>query len=177
MSNHASWQIADAVRVCEKNHGVKPVISENVYNLFTTTVESELVECLDYYKMDMVIYNPLAGGMLTGKHSIDNIPENSRFGINHGYVNRYWNEANFDAIEKFKKIASDADLTLIELALRYCASQEFVTSLILGASKYDHWVNNLGALEEGKRLDPEVAAAVKAVMDALPAGERFSYAR
>ena len=176
MSNHASWQVADAVRVCEKNHGVKPVISENVYNLFTTTVESELVECLDYYKMDMVIYNPLAGGLLTGKHSFDTIPENSRFGINHGYVNRYWNRENFDAIEKFRRIAGEAGISLVELALRYCVQKEFVTSVILGASRMEHWEANLAAALEGP-LPVDVTAAVEEVMGALPVGSRFSYAR
>ncbi len=177
LSNHASWQVAEAVHVCEKAHGVRPVISENVYNLFTTTVESELVPCLEHYKIDLVAYNPLAGGLLTGKHSFDTIPEDSRFGINKGYVTRYWNRENFEAIEAFRKIADEAGISLIELALKYCMQKEFLTSVILGASRYEHWVSNLAAATEGEPLAGDVVAAVESVMGALPAGSRFSYAR
>lgn len=176
MSNHASWQVTEALWACDKAGGIKPVISENVCNLLTRTVESELVPCLDKFHMDMVVYNPLAGGILTGKHQFGTVTAGTRFDLNAGYRDRYWNEVNFKAVEQYRAIAEEAGIPLISLALKWCRQQPYVTSVILGASKFEHWKSNIEWMD-GEPLDEEIMKKIEAVYSSLPVGSRFTYNR
>ncbi|WP_343208104.1 aldo/keto reductase [Anaerolentibacter hominis] len=176
MSNHASWQIVDALRACDKINGCAPVITENVCNILTRGVESELVPCLRQHNMDMVVYNPLAGGLLTGKHKIDSYGDNTRFSINAGYRDRYWNETNFNAVEKIRAIAESAGMPMAELALKWCKAQDYITSVIIGASKFGHLEQNLEALN-GTGLSKDVLENLDQIWNNLPVGSRFTYNR
>lgn len=67
VSNYAAWRIADILHVCDKRNYAKPIITENVYNLITRGIESELVPFLQNHKVGLSIYNPIAGGLLAWK--------------------------------------------------------------------------------------------------------------
>lgn len=104
--------------------------------------------------MGFVIYNPLAGGLLTGKHSRDHIAEGSRFSSKM-YQDRYWNDKNFDAIDIQKKVAEEAGMSPVELATRWCLSNDFVDSIMMGFSKLSQLEQNLAAVDKGP-LSPEL---------------------
>lgn len=75
LSNFVSWQVAEVQQVCIHNNYIKPSVYQGMYNCLTRMVETELLSCLRKYNMSFYCYNPLAGGLLTGKHNRSDIPE------------------------------------------------------------------------------------------------------
>jgi aryl-alcohol dehydrogenase-like predicted oxidoreductase len=156
LSNYASWQVADALAICDKRNYVSPVVTENIYNLITRGIENELVPCINEHKLGLTIYNPIAAGILTGKHKAGTPAEGTRFGFSDFYRKRYWNDDNFKIVDLIKKIADDAGVEMLELALKWCAQQPHVTSIISGVSRLEQLQQNVKILENSSVLSPEV---------------------
>lgn len=173
ISNFAAWQLMDALWICDKRNLIAPSVTENVYNSITRGIESELVPCIKQNKVGLVIYNPIAGGLLSGKHSKDHPVENSRFSDLGGYYQRYWNDDSFQAIGKLTQIAQSHGMKLLELALRWCISYNYVNSVIIGVSRLEHLKQNLAYLEKGP-LSNEILLQCDEVWKELR-GSRFSY--
>lgn len=175
VSNFAAWQIADMLAICDKRGYIAPVISQNVYNLITRGVETELIPFLQAHELGMAVYNPIAGGLLAGKHKPGTPAENTRFANSEAYYKRYWSDENFAAVEKLTEIASEYDLSILELAMKWCLSRKKVTSVISGVSKLSQIEQNIASLE-GAVLHDDVLQACDAVWHSL-AGTRFGYNR
>jgi aryl-alcohol dehydrogenase-like predicted oxidoreductase len=104
----------------------------------------------------VIPYNPLAGGLLTGKHSREAGPKSgTRFDGNKQYQDRYWYGDDFAAVEELRAIAQDAGKSLVELALQWMLTQTAVDSVILGASRVEQLEENLKAAE-GPRLEKAI---------------------
>jgi aryl-alcohol dehydrogenase-like predicted oxidoreductase len=175
VSNFAAWQIADMLAVCDKRGYVAPVITQNVYNAITRGVETELVPFLVKHKLGMAVYNPIAGGLLAGKHKLGKPAENTRFANNQMYYNRYWSDENFVAVEKLSAIAEKHGMSILQLAMKWCVSRPGVTSIISGVSKLSQIEQNIASLE-GEPLNDDVLAACDEVWHSL-SGTRFGYNR
>lgn len=175
ISNFAAWQIADMLAVCDKRGYVAPVISQNVYNPITRGIEAELVPFLQAHELGMSIYNPIAGGLLAGKHKPGKPAENTRFSNNEMYYKRYWSDENFAAVEKLMEIAATHNISILELAMKWCAGRTCVTSVISGVSKLSQIEQNIASLE-GTSLSADIWEACDAVWHSL-AGTRFAYNR
>lgn len=175
VSNYAAWQIADILALCDKRGYVAPVITQNVYNCITRGIESELVPFIKAHNLSMTVYNPIAAGLLTGKHKPGAPAENTRFSNIATYYNRYWSDENFGAVEKLGKIAQETGISLLELAMKWCAQHEYVTSVISGVSKLAQLEQNLSVVE-GEPLSRDVLDACDEVWHSL-AGMRFAYNR
>ena len=175
VSNHSAWQIADMLHICDKRGYVAPAITQNVYNLITRGLEPELAPFLKAHGIGLAIYNPIAGGLLAGKHKPGKPAENTRFSNNPMYYSRYWSDENFEAVEKLMEIASDNEMSILELSMKWCAAQPVVTSIISGVSKLEQIKQNIEALE-GAPLSAEILAACDDVWHSL-AGTRFAYYR
>lgn len=99
-----------------------------------------------------MVYNPLGGGLLTGKHSFDAKPTEGRYGdskLAAMYRKRYWDKQLFDAIGDLSRIASDVGVTLAELSLRWLAYRDGVGSMLLGGSKPEQLRANIAAVANG----------------------------
>ncbi|HET9177122.1 MAG TPA: aldo/keto reductase [Terriglobia bacterium] len=152
VSNYAAWQVAEIHCISQKNGYLPPFISQPMYNLLARAIEDEYLPFCKRYGVAVVPYNPLAGGLLTGKQSHGNKPiAGSRFDGNTMYLDRYWHEADFAAVEELKTVARHAGKKLIELALQWVLSQDQVDSVILGASGLEQLEENLKACE-GRKL-------------------------
>ena len=113
-----------------------------------------------------MVYNALAGGLLTGKHERGKPPaKGTRFDRQRNYRDRYWHTPFFDAIAALRGIAADADLKLTELAFRWLLGQPDVTCIILGASSLDQLEENLAACRG--ELSEEVMKACQDVWEIL----------
>ena len=175
VSNFAAWQVADILAVCDKRGYAKPVITQNVYNALTRGIEGEFVPFLKAHNMSMLIYNPIAAGLLSGKHKPGDPAAGTRFAGNKEYYDRYWNDENFRAVEKLNEIAEGHGMSLIRLAFQWCASQPHVTGILTGVSKLSQLEQNL-TFFDGDPLDAETLAACDGVWRSL-AGTRFAYNR
>ena len=121
------------------------------YNLLFREFERDLFPlCLDE-GVGVIPYNPLAGGMLSGKHGRDQPPaEGTRFTIaNAGaiYQERYWHQREFDAVDAFQQLGKEAGLKPATLAVAWVLHQPAVTAPILGASRPDQLDDTLAAAE------------------------------
>jgi len=175
VSNFAAWQVADILAICDKRGYVAPVISQNVYNAITRGVEPELVPFLQAHELGMAVYNPIAAGLLAGKHKAGAPVGDTRFANNKMYYDRYWSDENFVAVEKLMAIAADSGMSILELAMKWCAGHSVVTTIISGVSKLEQLKQNIASLE-GDALSQDVLDACDGVWHSL-AGTRFAYNR
>jgi 1-deoxyxylulose-5-phosphate synthase len=175
MSNFSAWQMMEARLKADVHRWAKPVVMQVPYNIITRSIDAECVEFSQHENMGICSYNPLAGGLLTGKHDRSAGPiEGTRFDIKADYHTRFWQEANFDAVEALKRIAAGAGLSLVELAFRWLASNDYIDSAIVGASKPEHLEANIKAIDG--RLDEATMKACEGVWQGIRGGH-FQYNR
>lgn len=175
VSNYAAWQIADILALCDKRGFTAPVITQNVYNPITRGIEPELIPFLKAHDLGMTIYNPIAGGLLAGKHKPGTPATNTRFADNKTYYDRYWSDENFMAVEKLMAIAANHNISILQLAMKWCTAQSRVTTVITGVSRLSQLEQNIASIE-GEPLSTEILAQCDEVWHAL-AGTRFAYNR
>ncbi len=167
VSNYAAWQIVQILWHCTDHGFVLPTVSQLMYNLFARSIEQECLACCREYGIGIIAYNPLAGGLLTGKHLKGSGPApGTRFDGNQMYQDRYWHPACFDAVDDVAAIATRAGMTTIALAFRWLLAQPAVDCVLLGASGLDQLEENLKACA-GPQLDPDVAKECNAVWEKL----------
>ncbi len=167
ISNYAAWQVTEVNWICEKK-GYQPYfISQPMYNLIARGIEEEYLPFCKRFGVAVVPYNPLAGGLLTGKHSSASGPTaGTRFDGNKMYQDRYWLDDDFAAVEELRRIAKEAGKTLVQLALQWLLSQPVVDSIILGASRLEQLQENLKAAQGGV-LDQPILSRCDAVWKRL----------
>ncbi|NLG58271.1 MAG: aldo/keto reductase [Clostridiales bacterium] len=175
ISNYAAWQIADVLALCDKRGYVPPVITQNVYNLITRGVETELMPFMKAHNLGMAVYNPFAGGILTGKHQAGKPAGDTRFATNEIYYQRYWSQENFRAVDRLADIAQKAGISLVELSMKWCLSRPGVVSVISGVSRLSQLEQNIAAAG-GDPLGQDTLEACDGVWLSL-AGTRFQYNR
>lgn len=140
------------------------------YNLLFRENERELFPLCADEQIAVIPYNPLAGGMLTGKHRNGTPTEGTRFAVGTAaarYQERYWQDAMFKTVEGFMQIAEDVGVPMTTLAIRWVLANPVVTAPILGASRPDQLAASVAA------LDAPLDAEVKAKLDALTHEYRF----
>ncbi|XP_012692277.1 aflatoxin B1 aldehyde reductase member 3 [Clupea harengus] len=190
LSNYASWEIAEIYCICKHNNWVLPTVYQGMYNSTTRQVETELLPCLRNFHMRFYAYNPLAGGLLTGKYHYEDKdasqPAGRFFGNNWAgaYRDRYWKESHFQGVD-LVRTALEASYgaekpTLTSAAIRWMYHHshlkgELGDGVIVGMSTMEQLRENLGASEEGP-LKGEVVEAFKQAWD-LVAHECPSYFR
>jgi aryl-alcohol dehydrogenase-like predicted oxidoreductase len=165
VSNFAAWQIADVLHVAREVGAPRPVVAQQLYNLVARRVEEEYLEFAATHDVHTMVYNPLGGGLLTGKHSFEAKPSEGRFGdskLAAMYTQRYWDKQLFEAVEALAGIADNTGIPLAELSLRWLAYREGVGSVLLGGSKGEQLRSNIAAVANGP-LPADVAEACDAV--------------
>ena len=139
-----------------------------MYNALTRAVESELFPCLRHLGMSYYAYNPLAGGILSGRHQFDAPPtEPGRYAGNawaERYKERFWKRSIFDAIDSIQATLKEVSpMTMTEASLRWMRHHSGMSGgrgdcIIIGASKEEHVEANLKAVQGGP-LDSQVVEA------------------
>ena len=121
------------------------------YNLLFRQIERDLVPLCQEDGLAMLCYNPLAGGLLSAKHRFNAEPDaQSRFGSGNAagmYKDRYWHEREFLAVDTFSKVAAQARIPPVRLAVAWVLSQPAVTSAVMGASRAEQLTEVLHAAE------------------------------
>jgi len=157
-SNYSGWQVCQMQWIAEKQ-GYRPAtITQPMYNLLARGIEQEYLPMCKQFGVSTVVYNPLAGGLLTGKQKRDAPIQGTRFDGNQMYLSRYWHEQDFDAVAGLREIAARAGRTPVSLALNWLLHHTATDCVILGASKIEQVEENLKALEDGALQADTVAA-------------------
>jgi aryl-alcohol dehydrogenase-like predicted oxidoreductase len=161
-SNYAAWHLATMRSITDRNDWAPVRVAQPMYNLLARRAEDEYFEGTTVLGIVNIIYNPLAGGLLSGKYRAEERPVGTmRFGeerYGRMYRERYWNDVQFAAVAAAQAIADEAGLTLVELAFRWLLSRPEVGSILIGISSLDQLRVNLAACAGGP-LDADVLAA------------------
>lgn len=160
-SEWSAAEIEEAHAVCARLGLHAPVVEQPQYNLLhRSRVEKEYAPLFRNHKMGTTIWSPLASGLLTGKYN-NGVPPGSRLDV----AGLEWlrdqvlapeAKAKLDAVQKLAVVAKNAGIPLPQLAIAWCLKNEFISTVILGASRAEQLRENLRAIEVGDRLTPEL---------------------
>jgi aryl-alcohol dehydrogenase-like predicted oxidoreductase len=156
-SNYPAHLLADALWT-SRLHGLARFDSDQPrYNILFRMIEDDILPLCRSHGVGVIVYNPLAGGMLTGRYRERALQEGSRFtlGNNSGtiYRKRYWNDAVFDEVDRLGSYFEARGKSLAHAALAWVLAQDGVTSAIVGASKPEQLRDSLSGI--GLALDAE----------------------
>ncbi len=121
------------------------------YNLLFRQIEREMLPFCEEEGVGVIPYNPIAGGLLSGKHVRDAPPtEGSRFTLGtaaQNYQQRYWHDREFDTVDALQGVASDTGLSMVTLSVAWVLAQSAITAPIIGASRPDQLDASLAAAD------------------------------
>jgi len=140
-------QIAEAVAICERHGWHKPKTEQPQHSmLHRKRVEETLLPVTRPHGVGLVVWSPLAGGMLTGKYD-DGVPKDSRFGREDWAKDRYLNDETAEQVRQLKPLADELGITRAQLALAWVLRDPGVSSVIIGATKPEQIVDNVKAAD------------------------------
>jgi aryl-alcohol dehydrogenase-like predicted oxidoreductase len=169
-SNLLAWRVATALGRSDARGLTRLVSVQPRYNLLFREMERELLPLALAEGLAVLPYNPLAGGLLTGKHRPTQAPaDGTRFTVGTAgtmYQQRYWHEREFRTIEQIRGLVAEAGLSLTAVAIAWVLAHPAITSAIIGASQPEQLKDSLAAAT--LTLD----ARLKAKLDELTAEYR-----
>ena len=150
-SNYLVWQLCKALWTSDKLNLARYDCTQPPYNLITRGVEDELLQLCLNEGVGVCVYNPLAGGLLTGKHDPNKPPAaGTRFGnkmMGKMYSDRYWLPGDFKAVARFKEITQQHGRSTPQFALAWILNNKAITSVLCGANSIKQLEENIGAVE------------------------------
>lgn len=150
-----------------ERRGYRPaLLSQQMYNLLARGLEQEFIPFAKEFGVSIIAYNPLAGGLLTGKHRGESVTPGTRFDKSTMYLDRYWHRENFYAIERLHSAAEIAGRSLVSLSLNWLLNHTATDCVILGASNLEQLEQNIAVLDEGP-LPQDVVQVCDAVWNNL----------
>ena len=164
LSNFPAWMVADVWHICDRHGWVKPTVFEGIYNPLTRRSEAELNDCLNNFGLRFYAYNPMCGGLLTGRYGrFEDAPTDGRFTHRPNYQGRYWKKRFFDGVEVIKTAAEKRGISSIEATYRWLAYHSMLNAqrgdaILIGASKLNHLVQNMETVKAGPLPEDVVAA-------------------
>jgi len=169
LSNYPAWQVVHIYHLCKQNHISPPTVYQGMYNCITRDVEKELFPALKLCGIRFNAYNPLAGGILTGKYKQNDDPNSGRFSgktiWGEKYRQRYWKKEFFDAFQMIESCGQKYNITILQASLSWLYYHSALSSsrgdgVILGGSNLEQLTTNIDAVKQLKPLPDEVLAAI-----------------
>lgn len=151
VSNWAAWQVVKALGIAERKHLTPPRSLQSYYTLAGRDLEREIVPMLLSEKVGLMVWSPMAGGLLSGKYDLS---EETTTDTTQGQGRR----ATFDfppvdrsrarpVVEALREIAAEKGRTVPQIALAWLLHQPAVTTVIVGAKRPEQLADNIGAVE------------------------------
>ncbi len=145
-SNLAAWQIMKALGISALNHLSKFVSLQAYYTIAGRDLEREIVPLLLDQKLGLMVWSPLAGGLLSGKYNRNSEAKEGGRRVNFDFPPVNKNKA-FDIIDVMQKIAEAKQVTVAQIALAWLLHQPAVSTVIIGANKPEQLTDNLNSVE------------------------------
>jgi len=185
LSNFTAFEVAEIVMHCKYNNWVRPTIYQGMYNAITRNIETELIPTCRRYGLDIVVYNPVAGGLFSGKYKTTDVPESGRFSDAEGtrgsaYRKRYFKDATFEALRVIEPVVEKHNLTLLETAFRWVLHHSDLNikdggndGIVIGVSSNAQLEGNLKDVEKGPLPKEVVDALDEAWLIAKPTSVNY----
>jgi len=169
-SNFPAWELCQALWTSDKLWLARFDCVQPRYNLLFRQIEAELLPLAMDQGIGVISYNPLAGGLLTGRYQPGQAPqEGSRFTVQNAgklYQERYWQDPQMQAVEELKAFCQQHHINIAQLTIAWVLSQPAITSAIVGASKPEHLDQSLPAVD--LVLDEQMRAVCDDIWYRLP---------
>jgi aryl-alcohol dehydrogenase-like predicted oxidoreductase len=170
-SNYPAWQVALALGISGRAGWARFECVQPHYNLLYREIENELLPLCRHEGLGVIAYNPLAGGFLTGRYQQPGSapPTGTRFALGKTgdlYRDRYWQEAQFEAVRRLQEFLKPRGKTLLQVALKWVLEQPGVSAAIVGASRPEQLDQSLAAID--LELDDQVKEACNLAWYSLP---------
>jgi len=161
-SNLKAWQLSKFLYVAKENHWSRFISIQPVYSAINRGIENELLPLCQEEGLGVITYNPLAGGMLTGKYKRkEGMQAGTRLEAFKQYYERYYTEEALSIVDRFVEAARERGVTPAQLALAWVLAEPRVTCPIVGARNLEQINDTLGGLEI--HLTQEERASIPAV--------------
>jgi voltage-dependent potassium channel beta subunit len=169
-SEWSGVEIMEAHRVAQQYGLIGPTVEHPQYNLLERKkLENEFLMIFNTVGMGTTIWSPLASGLLSGKYN-DGIPEGSRFALE-GFdwlKDRWIKDGTVEKVKQLAVLAKELGVSLAELSIAWCISNENVTTAILGASRKEQLLQNLGALGVKEKMTSDVKERIDQIVQTKP---------
>jgi aryl-alcohol dehydrogenase (NADP+) len=150
-SNFLTYQLVRAIGRSETLRLARFDSVQPRYNLLFRQIERGMLPFCREEGVGVIPYNPIAGGLLSGKHSrTAPPPEGTRFTLGNAagnYQDRYWHDREFDTVDALRELAGQAGVNLVTLSVAWVLANEAVTAPIIGASRPGQLDSSLAAAE------------------------------
>lgn len=146
VSNWAAWQIAKALGISAKEQLARFELIQPMYNLVKRQAEVEILPLAVSEQIGVISYSPLGAGLLTGKYGVNKRPEQGRLVEEKRYTDRYADEMNFVAADRFNAYADEHGMNPATLAVAWVMSNPGVTAPIIGARNLEQLEDSLAAI-------------------------------
>ena len=150
-SNFLTYQLVRAIGRTETLRLARLDSVQPRYNLLFRQIEREMLPFCREEGVGVIPYNPIAGGLLSGKHTRSAPPpDGGRFTLGTAggiYQQRYWHDREFDTVEQLRAVADEAGVSLVTLSVAWVLANKAITAPIIGASRPEQLDASLAALE------------------------------
>jgi len=161
-SNLTGWQLCKYLHLADEHLWSRFISIQPIYNALNRSIENEILPLCEEEGLGVITYNPLAGGMLTGKYKRDEaMPTGARLEAFGSYYERYYTDQAMDIVEAFVQAAKDRGITAARLALAWVLGERRVTCPIVGARNLEQLDDTLGGLDIS--LTPEERGSIPAI--------------
>ncbi len=164
-SNLAGWQLARCLHLAGEHGWARFISIQPIYNALNRSIENEILPLCAVDGLGVLSYNPLAGGMLTGKYRRgQEMPTGARLEAFSMYYQRYYTDQAMDVVERFLAEAERRGVTAAQLALAWVLGESRITCPIIGARNLEQLNDTLGGLQIALTADERQA------LPAVPSG-------
>ncbi len=143
LSNETPWGVLSYLQLSKQKNLPRMMSIQNPYSLLNRSYEVGLAEISIREKIGCLAYSPLASGYLSGKYRNNNLPKGSRMERDYDFWTRYRKPNTENAVEQYYKISKKYDLDISQMSIKFCEIQDFMTSVIIGATTMEQLKTNL----------------------------------
>ena len=168
VSDWTAEQISDAMRIAKEMNLDRIVSNQPQYNMIQRRIEVGVIPLCEREGVGQVVFSPLAQGVLTGKYRSGDAPEEGTRAADpesNRFMQQLMNEKVLSAVDGLRSVASEAGLSMPQLALAWVLRQENVSSAIIGASRPEQVDDNAAA--SGVELPADVISEIDGILDGV----------
>ena len=166
LSNETPWGVMNYLQLSRDRDLPRMMSIQNPYSLLNRSYEVGLAEVSIRENIGYLSYSPLASGYLTGKYRNKQFPKGSRMERDFDFWTRYRKPNMEEAVEDYYKISQKFDLDMSQMSIKFCEVQDFMTSVIIGATTMEQLKTNVESVKVN--LDSEVIKEINNVQKKYP---------
>jgi aryl-alcohol dehydrogenase-like predicted oxidoreductase len=166
LSNETPWGVMNYLQLSKDKDLPRMMSIQNPYSLLNRSYEVGLAEVSIRENIGCLSYSPLASGYLTGKYRNKQFPKGSRMERDFDFWTRYRKPNTSEAVEEYYKISQKFDLDMSQMSIKFCEVQDFMTSVIIGATTMEQLKTNVESVKVN--LDSEVIKEINNVQKKYP---------